>query len=196
MMVYPFLPLDHGVDNYPPRKHIFYTCADFGKRAPGWSPPYLDLAGMGLMITVSCPMYQNDKLLGVASQDITLKQLSDRVLKSLAAYPQSIALLVDGYGLAVGASQAGLAAELDRVNTAAGGAVLHYRTPAGLKNLADEKAKASGSIRINNVVEKVLARGGATGSVQRSHGPGRGLVRPDQGDRLVSDPGSAQLTGC
>lgn len=167
MMIYPFLPLDHGVDNYPPRKHIFYTCANFEKRAPGWSPPYLDLAGMGLMITVSCPIYQGDKLLGVASQDITLKQLSDRVLKSLAAYPQSIALLVDGWGLAIGASRTDLAAELDRINTAAGGAVLHYRTPAGLKKLADEKAQASGSERINNVVEKVLARVGATRDIQR-----------------------------
>lgn len=156
MVVYPFLPLGQAVDSAPPRKQVFYTCADFRQRAPGWSRPYPDMAGTGMMITVSHPVFDNGNLLGVASRDITLRQISDRALKSLAACPGAMALIIDRRGLAIAASDPDLAGEIEQVNTAAGQAVLHYRTPTGLKDIGPGSARTSACHRINAIVEQVL----------------------------------------
>jgi hypothetical protein len=65
-MIYPYLPMDQAVKNDPPTEQVFYRAADFKRRAVGWTLPYLDLVGAGLMITASYPIYAEDKLLGVA----------------------------------------------------------------------------------------------------------------------------------
>ncbi|WP_309398055.1 hypothetical protein [Cerasicoccus maritimus] len=126
MLIYPYLPIDEAVNNYPPTKQIFYTCADFKNRKPGWSPPYLDLVGAGMMITVSTPVFVQDEPVAVVSRDITLKQLTNSVLQSLVDLPDAVAYIVDDTGLVIDISEPDLAAELQSVNTKHQAAVLYY----------------------------------------------------------------------
>ncbi len=51
--------------------------------AVGWTAPYLDLLGARMMITASYPIHASERLLAVASRDITLAQLSPSVLARL-----------------------------------------------------------------------------------------------------------------
>ena len=56
MMIYPYLPIDQAVNNGMPTETPYYRAADFESRAVGWTPPYLDLVGAGMMITASYPV--------------------------------------------------------------------------------------------------------------------------------------------
>jgi len=165
MMIYPYLPMDQAINNGMPTETPYYRAADFGLRAVGWTSPYLDLVGAGMMITASYPVYDGESLLGVMSRDITLKELARSVLLHLTNANSSSALIVDGNGLAIDATDPDLAAEIDRVNSKARGAVLYYRTAGGIEGLGSRDAVASSSIRVNALVEQVLGKarsGGAT----------------------------------
>jgi hypothetical protein len=156
--IYPYLPLDQAVNNLPPTKQDFYTAADVEGRNFGWQRPYLDLAGAGMMVTVSYPVYNREKLLGVVSRDITLTQLSRRLLKPIAGQSgQLISLIMDKDGLAMAASRTAATEEIDRVNTRAGNAVLYYRTSEGLKWLGNPKAVVSANGLFNAAGETALA---------------------------------------
>jgi hypothetical protein len=165
MLIYPFVPLDEAVYNDPPTEQVYYTAADIAGKADGWTEPYLDLVGAGMMITVSSPVFAGDELLGVASRDITLGELSASVLGRLAESGAATAVLVDGRGLAIGASDPALEAEIEQVNTAAGVAALFYRTEAGLSGLGVEGAAASAQDWVNASVEAAIAAAGDDGGV-------------------------------
>jgi len=154
MMIYPFLTLDEAVNNDPPTDQTYYRHADFDHRGVGWTPPYLDLVGAGMMVTASTPAYEGDTLLGVVSHDITLAQLSDSVLGLLARDVGGIAWLVDGSGLVIGVSDPSLARELEEVNKSAGEAVLHYRSAT----LQNDKGRTSQSAWINAMTEEMRSR--------------------------------------
>lgn len=156
MLIYPYLPLAQAVGNGMPSTQVFYTAADLARRKVGWTPPYLDLAGAGMMITASYPVFANDQLLGVASRDVTLGQLSRQVLADVAAGTGLVAILVTDQGLAIDASATELAVEIEAINAAKGGPALHYRAPAGLAT-AGAGAVASRHSWVNRAVEAVLA---------------------------------------
>jgi hypothetical protein len=158
MMIYPYLPITEAVNNERPTQQVYYTSADFKNRDVGWTLPYLDLVGAGMMITVSYPVYEGSTLLGVVSRDITLKQLSSQVLSHLVVGAGAVAFIVDRSGRVIGVSDPGLSRELERVNFKAAAAVLHYRTKEGLKRLGSKSAKTSASAWINQVTETLLAR--------------------------------------
>jgi len=158
MMIYPYLPLAEAVNNELPSKQVYYTSADFKNRDAGWTLPYLDLVGAGMMITVSDPIYKGDTLLGVVSRDITLKQLSGEVMNHLVAEKDAVAFIVDRSGLVIGVSDPGLSLELDRVNSRAAAAVLHYRTEKGLKQSGTNSAMASTTAWINQLTEELISR--------------------------------------
>ncbi len=179
MVIYPYVPMDQAVNNAMPTQQVYYTAADFKRRTVGWTAPYLDLVGAGMMITASYPMFAGDRLLGVASRDITLKQLSRSVLSHLSRDGAASAFIVDSRGLAIDASDAALAAELERVNNQKKAAALFYRTPAGRAQLADRNAVASGFEWANEISESVLARAAASGkagAIEVAVGPRRALA--------------------
>jgi hypothetical protein len=194
MMIYPYLPIGEAINNGTLTETPYYRAADFGRRAVGWTRPYLDLVGAGMMITASYPIYENDSLLGVVSRDITLKQLSNSVLSHLTSADGSIALVVDSDGLAIDATDPALAAEIDRVNAGAGAAVLYYRSADGMKTITSEDAIASSSAETNALVEQMLANSDGDNTL-RFHLDGRSvlaapinrtawllvLIRPDSG---------------
>ncbi len=154
--IYPYVPIEEAVHNQIPTREIFYQAANFAERQVGWTPPYLDLVGAGMMVTASSPIYLGDLLLGVASRDITLKQLAHGVLGQIALNGRQV-VLVDANGVAIYASDPDHAAELSRINLEAGGASLHYRTPEGLAALANPRATPSASTELNQIVEQLLA---------------------------------------
>ena len=124
MLIYPYVPLSEAVHNDPPTEQSYYTAADLERRMVGWTDPYLDLVGAGMMVTASSPIFAADRLLGVASRDITLQELSRSILKRLAGSGGATALLVDARGMAIGASASALEAEIESVNRGAGAATL------------------------------------------------------------------------
>jgi len=158
MMIYPYLPLNEAVNNMEPTKQVYYTSADFKNRDVGWTLPYLDLVGAGMMITVSDPIYKGDTLLGVVSRDITLKQLSREVLNQLVVEEGTVAFIIDSSGLVIGVSDPSLSQELDLINSKNAAAVLHYRTEKGLKQIGSSSAMASGTTWINQLSEELIAR--------------------------------------
>jgi Methyl-accepting chemotaxis protein-like, first PDC sensor domain len=157
MMIYPYVPIEEAANDEKPTETLYYKAADFKKRAVGWTVPYLDLVGAGMMVTASYPVYEDDRLLGVVSHDITLKELTKSVLSRLAGDGSSV-LLIAADGMAIDASDPKLAAEIDRVNTKAGAAVLHYRTADAVKSVVADGAVVSEDADTNALVEQVLAR--------------------------------------
>ena len=157
-LIYPYLPLAEAVNNLPPTEKDFYKAADFEGRSFGWERPYLDLAGAGMMVTVSYPVFSREELLGVISRDITLTQLSHGLLKPIAGRTGNlICLIIDKDGLAIAANRSGATEEINRVNTKAGKAVLYYRTSQGITSLENRKAISSSHDLYNEAGENALS---------------------------------------
>jgi hypothetical protein len=165
MMIYPYVPIEEAVNDGTPTETVYYKAADFDKRAVGWTAPYLDLVGAGMMVTASYPIYDGDRLLGVLSRDITLKELTSSVLSRLTD-DRGSALIVDADGLAIDVTDPALAGEIDRVNAKAGAAVLYYRTERGMREAAAKGALASEAASINALVEQVLSQADSAGTVR------------------------------
>lgn len=159
-LIYPYLPLNEAVNNLPPTEKDFYKAADFDGRTFGWERPYLDLAGAGMMVTVSYPVYNQGKLLGVISRDITLTQLSNDLLKPVTGRSQNmICLIMDREGLAIAASTPEAAGEIDRINSGAGKAVLYYRTAETLNSLSNPDKASSCNALLTAAGEAATACG-------------------------------------
>lgn len=154
--IYPYLPLAEAMANAQPTDKDFYKAADFAQKTCGWQSPYLDLAGAGMMVTVSCPVYDGDRLLAVASRDVTLAQLSNRVLAELAILPGTRAVLMNKRGKAIAASEPKLATFLSTENAKAGEAVVFFRADRGLASLGQEKYVDSPDDDLNDMAEQVL----------------------------------------
>jgi hypothetical protein len=178
MLIYPYLPIEQAINDGTPTETLYFRAADFTQHDVGWTPPYLDLVGAGMMITASYPIYEGDSLLGVVSRDITLKQLAKSVLGHLTSADSSIALIVDSDGLAIDASDPALAAEIDRVNTKAGAAVLYYRSADGMATITTKDAIASSSAETNALVELVLANSDGNNTLPLDLDGRRVLVAP------------------
>ena len=156
--IYPNLPLVEAVNNYKPTDKDFYTAADFAAKACGWQSPYLDLGGDGMMVTVSCPVYDGETLLAVSSRDVTIRQLSGRVMADLAAIPGARAFLMNRRGKAIAVSDPKLAAAIDAVNAKAEEAEVYFRADRGLAAMGLEKGEDSPDDGLNAIGEAVIER--------------------------------------
>ncbi len=156
--IYPPLGLDEAVNNAQPTEKDFYKAANFAAKACGWQSPYLDLAGDGMMVTVSCPVYDGDTLLAVASRDVTLAQLSRRTLADAAALPGSRAFLMNRRGKAIAASAPETAAFIESENAKANDAVVYFRADRGLAAMNLEKGVISPDKAANDAAETVISR--------------------------------------
>lgn len=171
-LIYPYLPLAQAVNNLPPTKQGFYRAADFQNRALGWESPYLDLAGAGMMVTASCPVYCKGTLLGVVSRDITMRQLSRSLLAPLAdPSGRMVSLIMDKNGLAIAATSTTASEEIERINTREGAAVLYYRTTQGTTSLGKPEAVPSASPLFNGVGEQAVAWAAASPGAVMSRMP-------------------------
>ena len=159
-LIYPYLPLNEAVNNYPPAKQVFYRAADFKNRTFGWTASYLDLAGAGMMVTVAYPIYDKEKLLGVISRDITLGQLTRQQLKPVAESRSIFCLIADKNGRAIANSTAAGGDEIKEVNRKAGSPILYYRTREGMLSLDRGTVRASSK-------ESCLATEGILGVISK-----------------------------
>ncbi|HRX00472.1 MAG TPA: cache domain-containing protein, partial [Cyclobacteriaceae bacterium] len=84
MRLYPWASNDHYPDAWDPREIIFYTVAEPSNNPdllPQWTPPYVDYAGAGWMVTASVPILEdNNTFLGVMSHDVTIDSLKQIAL--------------------------------------------------------------------------------------------------------------------
>ncbi|MBF0482481.1 MAG: PDC sensor domain-containing protein [Desulfovibrionaceae bacterium] len=160
--IYPFLPLSDAMNNDRPTRQAFYAAADLAGRKAGWTEPYLDLAGAGMMLTVSCPVYDGDNLLGVASRDITLKQIAFGL--DAAAGRDGVAALMDARGLVVAVSGP-YAEEIETAGGGNGKATLHYRSAEALRGRDAAEA-------VNSAHEFLNAAGEAAVDKARGLAPG------------------------
>ena len=94
----------------------------------------------------------------MASRDVTIGQLSKRVLADLAAIPGAKAFLMNRRGKAIAASDPTLAAFIDDENGKAGDAVVYFRADRGLAAMGLEKGMNSPDETVNAVGEAVLER--------------------------------------
>ena len=177
-LIYPYLPLKEALNNLPPTEKDFYKVADFDGRTFGWERPYLDLAGAGMMVTVSYPVFSGERLLGVTSRDITLTQLSKNLLRPGDGRSQNmICLIMDREGLAIAGRTPDAAGEIDRINSEAGKAVLYYRAAETLNSLPNPDGVSS--------CNPVLTSAGETATACVKKNPSRGTwplnVKTDQG---------------
>lgn len=67
-----------------------------------WTPPYIDAAGKGMMMTVLAPIHQQDSFVGVAGSDITLRQFDELLQASPIAHARL--WLADDQGLVIAAT--------------------------------------------------------------------------------------------
>ncbi len=84
MRLYPWASNDHYPDGWDPREIVFYTVAEPGNNPdliPQWTPPYVDFAGAGWMVTASVPVLDEKReFLGVMSHDVTIESLKEIAL--------------------------------------------------------------------------------------------------------------------
>lgn len=92
-----------GPPDYDPREDIYYLPATPGnnpERQVIWSPLYEDVAGRGLMITATAPVYAEDEFMGIAATDVLLES----IINTITAYSpieDSYAFLVDKNGVTI-----------------------------------------------------------------------------------------------
>ncbi|MCC7118008.1 MAG: GAF domain-containing protein [Anaerolineales bacterium] len=85
---------------FDPRGEAFYTIANpqnDPERELRWTDVYVDPANQGLIVTISAPVYQGEKFLGVISADIKLDQISNQVA-GIHPGKTGFAFLVDAGG--------------------------------------------------------------------------------------------------
>lgn len=59
-----------------------------------WTPPYVDVTGHGLMISALSPVYQADKMTAITGVDITLEDITNRIL-DIKLWKTGYAFMID-----------------------------------------------------------------------------------------------------
>jgi len=83
MRLFPWTASSSYPVDWQPQTFTFYTVADQTynpERKSVWTAPYNDFAGAGLMVTNSYPIYDENALIGVMSNDFLIKDLQKEVL--------------------------------------------------------------------------------------------------------------------
>jgi len=98
--LYPWTASSSYPVDWLPQSVAFYTVADQAhnpERKSVWTAPYNDVAGAGLMVTNSYPIYDGDTLIGVMSNDFLIKDLQKEVL-GFKVGANGFAFLLDANG--------------------------------------------------------------------------------------------------
>ncbi len=108
---YPNIALAQNVPpDFDPTTQPFYTIVTPEQnpaREPRWTKPYQDPAGLGMIVTLSIPVYSRDGVFkGVIGADIKLATVAERIA-NVNISPSSLAFLVDKNGIILAMSEAG-----------------------------------------------------------------------------------------
>ena len=70
------------------------------ERKAKWTPPYVDVTGHGLMVSALSPVYQDDKMIAIAGIDISLEDITNRIL-DIKLWKTGYAFMIDSEGRAI-----------------------------------------------------------------------------------------------
>lgn len=105
MRLFPWASNNQYPDDWDPREVIFYTVAEPANNPnleTRTTPPYVDFAGAGWMVTVSTPIIgDGGKFMGIMSHDITIKALQDIALNINVLSGAGYGFLIDNQGGAI-----------------------------------------------------------------------------------------------
>lgn len=96
--VYPWVPSseNHFTESILEQKFFTWgTPKENPKKAPFWTPIYVDEAGMGLMVTLASPVYDGKEFKGTVALDLTLSELHDMLRKSALPTSKTLVLLIN-----------------------------------------------------------------------------------------------------
>ncbi|MCL9781752.1 cache domain-containing protein [Vibrio sp. S4M6] len=147
MAIYPYVPFDEALANKNPTQTPFYQAANFKDRKLGWSDPYMDLVGGGLMVTASYPMYSKGHLLGVASVDVTINHLL-RTFKDIRSFDLGRFLIVSDKGMKIADLGSHIAESINKP--------IYYRSAKALFN-ANLDGQPSSEPSMNSTIESLLS---------------------------------------
>ena len=139
---------------YPTKQH-FYKAADFANRAPAWEEPYNDIGGEGVMVTVSNPVYDQDKLLAVFSHDILIGKLITRFLNQPNVTKEVKTIVITKDGKAITASDDEIMNEIVDADKKTYTGTLYYRQ-FDVVNALQKNATFSSSELLNSIGEEVV----------------------------------------
>lgn len=102
MRLYPWASNDHYPENWDPTEIVFYTVAapeNNPTLEPRWTPPYVDFAGAGWMVTLSMPLVSDEgEFLGILSHDVTISALKQLVQDIHLSDGAGFGFLIDAKG--------------------------------------------------------------------------------------------------
>jgi GAF domain-containing protein/HAMP domain-containing protein len=108
---YPNINLAQNVPaDYDPRTDIFYSIATPEKnpgQLPVWTDAYQDSAGVGLIVTLSVPVYsEENKFMGIVGVDVQLEKISE-IVSGIRLGDTDFAFLVDRDGFIISMPEEG-----------------------------------------------------------------------------------------
>lgn len=159
--IYPSVSLEYESAPANATTKHWYKAADFKNKTYGWEEPYKDLGGMGQMVTVSYPFYDDkDKLKGVVSHDITIQQILNRFMKNIELYENSTLILVSKTGKAISTNNQKYNDEIEEKNKDSYRGVLYYTSNDELNKIKDLNNELTNSSykELNDISSKVLVK--------------------------------------
>lgn len=139
---------------YPTQQH-YYKAADFANRAPAWEDPYNDIGGEGIMVTVSNPVYDQDKLLAVFSHDILIEKLITPFLNQPNVTEETQTIVITKTGKAIIVSDDKNMHEIISADKKRYHGTLYYRQSDFVKSL-QKNAMLSSNKLLNAIGEAVV----------------------------------------
>lgn len=157
--IYPSVSLEYESAPANATTKHWYKAADFKNKTYGWEEPYKDLGGMGQMVTVSYPFYDNEDILkGVVSHDITIQQILSRFMKNIELYKNSTIILVSKTGKAISTNNQKYNDEIELENEDSYRGVLYYLSDEKFDKLKNKNNELTNSkyIELNDLSTNAL----------------------------------------
>ncbi|WP_373002117.1 diguanylate cyclase [Sulfurimonas sp.] len=158
MLIYPYVPYVNASDIYKPTQQHFYKAANFAQKSIGWEEPYNDIAGAGVLITASYPIYDKDeKLLGVASHDITVNKVAESILNETTMHKGSISFLISKQGRVISSTNLEQMQEMQKQNKQEYKGNFYYRTIKNAKENGLNDIKVSAHEYLNELGDEIIS---------------------------------------
>ncbi|MBU0721758.1 diguanylate cyclase [bacterium] len=158
ILVYPYVPFQNAHAIYQPTKQHFYKAANFADKRVGWEEPYYDLAGDGVLVSASYPVFDNnDTLLGVASHDISVDKIAESILSTTTTYEGSVTFLMSKHGKVIASSDKEYMKELKENDKNGYRGNFHYRTQTDAKSNGMHKITISNHDYLNQLGDEITS---------------------------------------
>ena len=157
--IYPSVSLKYESAAANATSQHWYKAADFKNKTYGWEEPYKDLGGMGQMVTVSYPFYDEKEILkGVVSHDITIQQILSRFMKNTELYKNSTMILISKTSKAISTNNQRYNDEIEKINEDSYRGILYYTLDEKVNKIKDKNNKFTNSQfeELNEISSKAL----------------------------------------